>query len=168
MKISAIVASSENGGIGKKGKIPWNLKDDLAYFKSVTMGHTLIMGRKTYQSIGMALPGRRMIIVTRQPEFIAEGCLIVNTLREAFALAKSRGEEEVFIAGGSEIYYQTFDLVEKVYMTRVHAVVEADSYFPEVGEPDWILVSEERHSADEEHQYAFTFEVWERRRTSEE
>lgn len=168
MKISVIVASSENGGIGRKGKIPWRLKDDLANFKRVTMGHTLIMGRKTYQSIGMALPGRRMIVVTRQPEFTAEGCLIVNTLREAFALAKSRGEEEVFIAGGSEIYYQTIDLVEKVYLTRIHAIVAADSYFPEVCEPDWVLVSEERHSSDEEHQYAFTFEVWERQGTSEE
>ena len=168
MKISAIVASSENGGIGNQGKIPWILKDDLAYFKSVTMGHTLIMGRKTYQTIGFPLPGRRTIVVTRQPDFTAEGCHVVNTLREAFALAEDSKAEEVFIAGGSEIYYQTIDLVEKVYLTRVHAIVDADSYFPEICEPEWGLVAEKRHSADDEHQYAFTFEVWERGKVESE
>ena len=100
--------------------------------------------------------------MTRQKEYLAEGCHVVNTLREAFALAEKSKEEEVFIAGGSEIYYQTIDMVEKVYLTRVHAIVDADSYFPEVCEPEWQLVSEKRHPIDDDHVYAFSFEVWER------
>ena len=164
MKKTIIVASSENGGIGKDGAIPWKLKDDLAFFKETTMGHTLIMGRKTFDSIGFPLPGRRSIVVTRRADFLAEGCHVVNSLREAFALAEEKGEEEVFVAGGGEIYQQTIDLVEKIYLTRVHAIIEADSFFPEIGEPEWVLISEKRHSSDDKHRYAFTFEEWERKK----
>jgi dihydrofolate reductase len=167
MKISMIVACSENGGIGMSGKMPWELPDDLAYFKSLTMDHTLLMGRKTYESIGKPLLGRRMIVVTRQAEYQAEGCHVVNTLREAFSLAEKSAEGELFIAGGSEIYFQTIDKAEKIYLTRVHAVVEADSFFPTFNEMDWELISEDRHSSDEDHKYAFTYEVWDRKKIEE-
>ncbi len=130
MIVSLIVAMEQSGGIGKQGQIPWRLPDDLKLFKQITMGHHLVVGRVTYESIGRALPGRHMLVVTRQPDYPAPGCVVVHSLEEALAVARHAGEEEVFIGGGAQIYQQALPLALRLYLTRVHAKVASDAFFP--------------------------------------
>ena len=157
MIISLIVAMDENGGIGKQNRLPWRLSSDLRRFKALTMGHHLIMGRKTYDSIGRSLPGRSMIVITRNPEFEAVDGFIVNSLNEGIALAREQGEEEVFIIGGGEIFSQALPFADRIYLTRVHTFGTADTYFPELNPLDWTIASRERHEADLKDEYATTF-----------
>lgn len=164
MIISLIAALDRHRGIGKDNQLPWRLSADLKRFRELTMGHHLIVGRKTYESIGKPLPGRTMIIVTRQPDFQAEGSLVVDSVAAALALAESRGESEVFVIGGAEIYAQTLAQADRLYLTLVEAEVAADTFFPAFDENDWQEVERSSHLADEKNQYAFTFVTLNRNR----
>ena len=143
MIVSLIVAMDERGGIGLRNRVPWHLPTDLKRFKALTMGHHLIVGRKTYESIGRALPGRTMIIVTRSKDYRAEACWVVSSLPEALRLAEERGETEAFIGGGGSIYAQALPVADRIYLTRVHVVVEADVVFPVWEEDGWRVVRRE-------------------------
>ena len=165
MIVSLIVAMDERRGIGVNNQLPWRLSADLKRFKALTMGHYLIMGRKTFASIGRPLPGRQMIIVTRDTNYTADGCLIVHSVDEAIALARTRGESEVFIIGGAEIYRQALGKVERVYLTRVDAEVQADTFFPAFEESAWNAQEISHHEADEKNQYQFTFKTLVRKTT---
>jgi dihydrofolate reductase len=162
MILSIIVAVSENGGIGLAGRIPWRNSTDLQLFKQTTMGHHLIVGRKTYESIGRPLPGRSMVVVTRQEDYQAPGTTIVHSLQEALDFARGEGEGEIFIGGGAEIYAQAFPRADRMYISRVHAVVEADTYFPAFDEREWVLKESTDYPISEKDEHAFTWEVWER------
>ena len=160
--ISIVVAMSENRVIGRDNQLPWRLPADLRHFKKVTMGHPVIMGRKTHESMGRQLKGRTNIIVTRQEGYEAEGCIVVPSLTDALEKAKEK-DEQVFIIGGAEIFKQIMPLVGKIFLTVVHAVVEGDVYFPELNPEEWEEVERERHETDEWHAYPFSFVRLERR-----
>ncbi len=159
MLISIIVAMGRNRAIGYKNTLPWRLSADMQHFKQLTMGHHIIMGRKTYESIGRPLPGRTSIIITRQPDFQAADCLVVHSLDEAIALAASRGEQEAFIIGGAEIYAQALPLAARLYLTLVDAAPEADAFFPAFDEARWQRTEEKFVAADEKNQYAASFSL---------
>ena len=161
MKISIIVAASANGVIGAGGELPWHLPDDFRYFKQVTMGKPIVMGRRTWESIGKPLPGRRNIVITRQPGFEAEGAAVVDSPQAAVAAAEGAGE--LMIIGGGEIYRRFLPRADTVYMTLVRANVEGDTHFPPLDEREWVLESRERHDADERHAFDFEFQVYRRR-----
>lgn len=163
MIISLIVAMDEKRGIGKAGKLPWRLSSDLRRFRELTMGHHMIVGRKTFESIGKPLPGRQMIVVTRDASFKADGCLVAGSVQSALAAAQERGETEAFVIGGAEIYTQTLDVADRVYLTQVHAEVDADTFFPEIDPDAWIEKERSLHPADEKSQYAFTFRLLEKK-----
>lgn len=162
MRISLIAAVADNGVIGEGGDIPWRLPDDWRRFKRTTMGHHLVMGRKTWESIGQPLPGRTTIVVSRGEPELPKEVDLAGSLEEALTLARERGEDEVFVAGGAEIYHRALAEADRILLTRVHATPDGDTRFPDWDESDWRLVSEERHAADERHAVAFTFECWER------
>ena len=155
MTITIVVAVSENNGIGKGNQLPWHLPNDLKLFKKVTMGGTMIMGRKTFESIGKPLPGRETIVITTQPDFKADGCTIAYSLQDS--IDKSSNRSEVFIVGGGELFKQALPLTHTLYLTRVHHHIDADVFFPEVNLNGWNVESEEPHQVDEKHKYAYTF-----------
>jgi dihydrofolate reductase len=157
MILSIIAALGRNRAIGYQNTLPWRLPADLQRFKRLTLGHHLLMGRKTYESIGRPLPGRTSIIITRQPEFLAPDCLIVHSLAEAIALAQTRGEQEAFVIGGAEIYAQALPQADRLYLTLVDAAPTADAFFPEFDEPEWEKLEAEEFCADEKNPYAMTF-----------
>ena len=158
--ISIIVAASTNNVIGVQGELPWRLSDDLKRFKAVTMGKPIVMGRKTWESIGRALPGRQNIVITRQPDFVAEGCDVVSSVDSAIAAAGDA--DEIMVIGGSQIYDMALPQAGRLYLTRVHAEVEGDTFFPAVDESEWQLVSNELHAADERNEFDFSLRVYER------
>ncbi|MEO8146082.1 MAG: dihydrofolate reductase [Bacteroidia bacterium] len=155
MNITIVVAVSENNGIGKNNQLPWHLPNDLKFFKKVTMGGTMIMGRKTFESIGKPLPGRETIMVTTQPDYKADGCIIASSLQDA--IDKSTNRSEVFIVGGGELFKQVLPLTHTLYLTKVHHHIDADVFFPVINMSEWNVESEEPHHADERHKYAYTF-----------
>lgn len=159
--LSAIYAISENDVIGKDNDIPWRLSSDLKQFKKITMGHSIIMGRKTYESIGKALPGRKNIVLTRQPDFHAPGCIVVHDLHEALEI--TNGEKEVFLIGGATLYQEAFEkkLVAKIYLTIVHAEIDGDVYFHLPSPDSFKIISESHHPADNRNEYPFTFRMLE-------
>ena len=157
MIISLIAAVDEDGGIGLDNQIPWHLPADLTRFKELTMGHHLVVGRKTFQSIGSALVGRQMIILTRNPEFMAPDSYTSASLNEALAMAENAGENEVFIIGGAEIYQEALPLADRLYLTRVHTRVEVDVYFPVIVDEEWDLVGEEYHPGDNLNPFPHTY-----------
>jgi dihydrofolate reductase len=159
MTTSIVVAISENHVIGKDNKLLWYLPTDLKHFKDITTGHTVIMGRKTYESVGKPLPKRRNIIITRQDITIA-GCDVVNSIEDALKL--TAGEDEVFIVGGAEIYKQAMHLTDRIYLTIVHKEFEGDSFFPEINLNEWKEVSREDHQPDEKNSLPFSFITYER------
>ena len=163
MIISLIVAMDEKRGIGKAGKLPWRLSSDLKRFRELTMGHHLIVGRKTFESIGKPLPGRQMIVVTRNTGFKPEGCIVAGSVQEALDIALERGETEVFVIGGAQIYSQTFQIADRVYLTQVHAKVDADTFFPELNYEAWTPTQSAFQPADDKNQYSFTFNLLERK-----
>lgn len=163
MIISIIVAASENNVIGINNQLPWNLPNDLKYFKNTTWGLPVIMGRKTFDSVGKPLKGRQNIIITRQKDYAPEGVEVVSSIDAAIEAAKAYDVNEIFITGGTEIFIQSFPKVDRIYLTRVHATVNGDAFFPEISENEWKLVKADRHEVDEKHVYAYTFEVWERK-----
>lgn len=162
MIISLIVAAAENDVIGRQNDLPWRLSADLRRFKELTMGHAIVMGRKTYESIGRPLPGRRMIVVTRQPGYTAEGVEVARNMQAAVDLAVQQGETELFIIGGAEIFAHFLPIADRVYWTRVHAVVEGDVRFPAFDRNDWRLVESVRHEADAKNEHSYSFELYER------
>ncbi len=157
MILSLIVAMDEAGAIGFKGKLPWRLSADLQRFRQLTMGHHLIAGRKTYESIGRPLPGREMIVITRDPEFRASGCTIAYSVEEALKVAALADESEVFIIGGAELYRQTLPRADRLYLTEVQARVEADTFFPPFDRQAWQETACLFVEADDRNQYASTF-----------
>jgi dihydrofolate reductase len=161
MQLSIIVAVAENGVIGRDGGLPWHLGDDLRRFKRLTMGHTLIMGRRTWESIGRPLPGRRIVVVTRQAGYQAEGVETAGSIDAALESARRAGDEEAFVVGGAEIYAQTLPLATRLYLTRVRAIVDGDALFPDVDWGSWRGVSREHHDADAKNDFAYSFEVYE-------
>jgi dihydrofolate reductase len=160
--ISLIAAMDEERGIGVEGRLPWHLPADLKRFKSLTMGHHLIMGRKTFESIGRPLPGRTTIIVTRNPTFQPEGCLVAHSFDTAVEFARLDLEDEVFIIGGEDIFVQAIELADRIYLTQVHTSLPADVYFPEYSAEDWLETDSEYHPADENNHYPFTYKILQR------
>ncbi len=160
MKISLIVAMAENRVIGQDGDLPWHLPADLKRFKRLTVGHTLLMGRKTFESIGRPLPKRRSIVLSRNPDYQAPGAEVTTSLPRALELAA--GDDEVFVIGGARVFEEALGAADRLHLTRVHAEVEGDVKLPEFDRGEWRLISEERHEADDRHAFPFTFEVYER------
>ena len=153
--VSAIVATDERGGIGLGGGLPWHLPNDLKRFKALTMGKPIVMGRRTFGSIGRALPGRRNIVVSRRPDLVIDGCSVVPSF--AAALAAAADAAEVCVIGGAEIYQLALPVTGLVHLTKVHATVDADTFFPVLDAADWEEVAREDHPADERHAYAYSF-----------
>ena len=164
MQVSIIVAVSENGVIGRGGELPWQLSNDLRRFKQITMGHAVIMGRRTWESIGRPLPGRRMIVASRQPDFRAAApeVQVASSLDEALQMAASADEDEAFIIGGAELYRAALPLANQLYITRVHANIDGDAYFPILCWSDWRLVTANDWAADDKNDYDHTLQVYER------
>ena len=162
MKLSIIAAMSLNRVIGRENRLPWRLPSDWARFKKLTMGHCLVMGRKTFESIGRPLPGRTTVVLTRQRDYAPPGVQVAQSLEEALAMATG---DEVFITGGSEIYRQTLPRAERLYLTLIKATLEGDTYFPEFAEADWPLVSQQDHPADAKNPYPYSFLVYERKKS---
>lgn len=160
--ISFLVAMDQNRVIGKDNKLPWHLPADLKYFKELTMGHPIIMGRKTYESIGKPLPGRENIVITRKKDYIAEGCTIIHSIAEIKELKEKRNDE-LFVIGGAEIFEQTFSIADRLYITTIEETFEGDTYFPDFNEADWVIVSEEKGVQDERNVYEHYFFVYERK-----
>lgn len=158
-----VVAVAENGVIGGDNQLLWHLPLDLKHFKQLTQGHPIIMGRRTFESIGRPLPNRTNIVVTRQTEWQAEGCETAYAVLQALELARTY-DEEVFVIGGGEIYRQALPAADVVYLTEVHHSFEGDVTFPELNPADWREESRERHEPDEKHAYPFSFVTLRRRR----
>ena len=167
MIISLIVAASTNNVIGKANGMVWNLPNDTKYFKNTTWGMPVIMGRKTYESMSSEpLPGRFNYVITRDPHWNAHNpkVCVLGSLEEAIRQAAETDSKEAFVAGGGQIYAEALPLADKIYLTRVHAIVEGDAYFPVFDESQWDLVSNMDHPADEKHAYAYSFQVWQRKK----
>ncbi len=164
MTVSLIVAVSSNGVIGRDGGLPWYLPADLKHFKRTTMGHHLIIGRRTWDEVGKPLPGRTMVVVTRSKKFAPDGAQVVRSVEQALEVAVK--DEEAFIGGGAQIYRIALarDLVDRIYLTRILAEVEGDTIFPEIDLDEWELVSEEHHDADEKNEFPYSFLIYERER----
>lgn len=166
MKIAMIVAMAENRVIGRNNKLPWYLPKDLQYFKQVTMGKPILMGRKTYESIGRPLPGRTNIVMTRDPDWTADGVRTVHSLDEAVNLAASiaeiDGQEELMIIGGDQIYQSALPKVDRIYLTEVHAEVEGDAWFPDFDRGAWAEVGREDCPAEGPNPYDYSFVVLDR------
>ena len=157
MLISIIVAKAENQVIGQGNQLPWHLPKDLQHFKRITMGHHMIMGRKTFESIGKPLPGRKLIIVTRDPNYQAAECTVVPDIPIALETAEQAGETEVFIAGGAAIYQAMLALADKIYLTEVKAQPEGNTFFPVINNSEWEEIARVCHHADAQHLYAYDF-----------
>lgn len=163
MKLSAIVATDLNGTIGKANEIPWYLPADLKFFKRTTIGAPVIMGRKTYESIGRPLPKRTNIVLTRDPFYVGNGIVVVHSLEEALMLDVCREAEDVFIIGGGEIYRQSMPLVERVFLTIVDTEIEdGEAFFPSLDQEEWEETWNEEHKADEKNELDYRFSKWER------
>lgn len=159
-RLSIIVAMAKNRVIGAKGAIPWRLPNELQLFKRVTMDHHIIMGRKTWESIGRLLPGRTTVIVTRQENHTVPGAIIANSLNDAIARCPSN--DEVFVVGGGELYREALPLADRLYLTEVDASPPGDTRMPEINMTDWRMVSTELHVADEKHAHDYVFSVYDR------
>ncbi|REJ85183.1 MAG: dihydrofolate reductase [Bacteroidetes bacterium] len=158
--VSVIVALSENNVVGVRNQLPWKLSADLKRVKALTMGHHILMGRKTFESIGKALPGRTNVVITRNEEYRAEGCVMCKSLKEAINHASS--DTELFIFGGGEIFQEAIPLADKIYMTRVHTTIQGDTYFPELNPEEWTVTESESFSADEKNEFDYSFITMER------
>jgi dihydrofolate reductase len=155
MNLTLIAAMGENRVIGKDNDLIWHMPNDLKHFKQLTSGHHIIMGRKTYESVGKPLPKRTNIIVTRDNNYKAEGCIVVNRIEDAIEIAS--GDEQPFITGGAEIYKLALPFAHTIELTLIHGTFEGDTFFPEFDEKNWKLESKEAHSADERNPFAYTF-----------
>ena len=163
MITSIIVAASENNVIGKDNRLPWHLPADLKYFKNTTWAMPIIMGRRTFESIGKPLPGRHNVVITRNKDYKAEGTTVVSNLGDAVKAAESNDVNELFIIGGAELFNSTIDQAQRIYLTRVHVKIDGDVFFPELDMENWKLVSEKHMDADEKNEFALSFQVWEKK-----
>lgn len=162
MIVSSIVAMTENRVIGKDNEIPWYLPADLAYFKKTTLGHVVIMGRNSFISIGRPLPKRTNIIITRDPFYVTSCCPVAHSIEEALKIAYNEGEKEAFIIGGGQIFSQSVDLWDRLYLTEVHTVLDGDVFFPEIDFSKWTLSSSTVRAKDEKNEFDCTFKVYDR------
>lgn len=161
MTISLVVAAATNNVIGKDNQLLWKLPNDMRFFKNVTWGMPVIMGRKTFESLAEPLKGRKNIVLSRQAAE-AEGAVVVKSLDDALFLARQMDVKEVMVVGGGEIYIQAMEKARRIYLTRVEAEPEGDTYFPPIDPKKWRLVRQEDHEADEKHAYNYSFQVWDR------
>lgn len=157
MQTSIIVARATNDVIGRDNQLPWHLPKDLQHFKRLTMGHHVIMGRKTFESLGKPLSGRQLVIVTRNTHYHVPGCTVTHSLEEAHEVAQEVGETELFIAGGATIYQASLAWVDKIYMTEVRAIIKGDTRFPPLHKATWQETKRVHHEADADHSYAYDF-----------
>lgn len=165
MIISLIAALAKNRVIGKNNDLPWRLPDDMKYFMETTKGHCVIMGRKNYDSLPhkfRPLANRTNIVVTRQQNFEAAGCIVVHSMEDALKTAQQHNEKEVFVMGGAEIYKQALPVANRLYLTEIDGEIDGDTFFPSVNYNDYTEISRINHGADEKHRYAFDFVVYER------
>lgn len=162
MRLSAIVAISNNNVIGKDNELPWYLPADLQYFKRITINHPVIMGRKSFEAIGQPLPKRTNIVLTKDPYYLASNILVAHSIEEALALAYDTDTEEVFIIGGAIIYEHYLPMLDRLYITEIHADFDGDTFFPEWDRNQWKLISEEHHSSDKKNEFDYSFKVYER------
>ena len=161
MLITQIVAASNNNVIGKDYNLLWSLPNDMKWFKNKTWALPVVMGRKTFKSLGnKPMNGRINVVITRQPDFKADGITVVNTIEAAIEFCKQQSYSEVMIIGGGEIYKQSLPYCNKIFLTRVDAMVEGDTYYPELDTNQWQLAFENKHSVDEKHAYAYNFQTW--------
>jgi len=161
--ISLIVAASTNNVIGKNNQLLWNLPNDMKFFKNTTWGMPIVMGRKTYESMDKPLPGRINVVITRQEGWSAEGTVVAKSLDDAIKKAAETNCKEIFIIGGGEIFKLAIELADRIYLTRVHANLDGDAFFPEVDENKWQLISNQDFAADEKHKFAYSFQTWEKK-----
>ena len=161
MRLSIVVAMDENRLIGKGNGLPWHLPADLAFFKKITTGNSILMGRKTYDSIGKTLPNRRNIVITRNPEISITGCEVVDSIEKALSITQD--EEEVMVIGGANLFEQFLPDVGRLYITHIKGEFKGDTYFPHYDENDWIEVSRESHQPDEKNKYAYQFSIMDRK-----
>lgn len=161
MRLSIIAALSSNNVIGRDNDLPWHQSADLKRLKALTMGHHMIMGRKTYESVGRPLPGRRFVIITRDGGYAVDGALVVHSLEEGIHAAA--GDEEPFIAGGAQIFEQSLHIADRMYLTRIHAEIEGDTFFPDFDDvAEWQLIDAEHFDADEKNDYPYSFLTYDR------
>ena len=158
--ISLVVAASTNNAIGKDNQLLWHLPNDLKFFKNTTWGMVVVMGRKTFEAVNKPLPGRINIVITRQAGWSAEGVVTATDLNDALKKAAETNCKEIFVIGGGEIYKQSMAICNKIYITRVHATLDGDTFFPVIDESNWALASNEDFEADAKHAYGYSFQVW--------
>lgn len=158
--LTLIAAAGEHNELGKNNDLVWHLPDDFKRFKKITSGHHIIMGRKTFDSFPQPLPNRTHVVITRKENYKKPGIIVVHSMERAIELTKD--DPQPFVIGGGEIYKMAMDAADKIELTRVHGKFEADTFFPEIDESHWKVVSEEYHEKDERHQYAFTYLTYER------
>jgi len=158
--ISAVVAVSKNGVIGKENDLPWKLPADLKHFKDITTGNAIIMGRKTYESIGRPLPNRINIVITRNKDYQAKGCIVVSSLEDAVKAAKGK---EALIIGGGQIFKMAMHLIDRIYFTLVDAEIDGDVYFPQIDDNLWEKTSEDEHQKDKNNEYNYKFITYEKK-----
>lgn len=164
MTISLVVAAAENNAIGKNNELLWRLPNDMKFFKNITWAMPVIMGRKTFESLGKPLNGRTNIVITRNAGWQAEGAVVVKDIDAALKAAADTDSKETYIIGGGQVYKETIAIANKIYITRVHASFsDADTFFPEIDKSKWQLTSNQDFSADDKHAYAYSFQVWERK-----
>jgi dihydrofolate reductase len=161
MMVCMVVAIAQNYAIGKDNELLWHLPKDLKHFKTITSGGTIIMGRKTFDSIGKPLPNRRNIVITRNTDLTIKGAEVVNSVEGALKIAE--GDDVVYIVGGGEIYKMAMDVTDRIYLTTVHHDFEGDAYFPEIDYNIWKETASEHHQSDEKHQFSFTFSTLDRK-----
>lgn len=158
--LSLVVAASTNNAIGKNNQLLWHLPQDLKFFKNTTWGMVVVMGRKTFESVNKPLPGRINIVITSRPGWKADGVWVAKSLEDAIVQAKTTNCKEIFIIGGGEIYKQAMPIADKIYMTRVFAEIDGDTFFPTIDESAWTLKENTDFKADEKHAYDFSFQTW--------
>ena len=161
MNVTLIVAVADSGVIGRDNALPWHLPEDLRRFKRLTLGKPIVMGRKTFESIGRALPGRQNIVLTREPNYQREGVVVVHDMDAALRAAGDAAE--VMVIGGADLFRLFLPRAARIHLTRVHGNIAGDVMWPALDAREWVVVERERHEADEKHAYAMTFEVWEKR-----
>jgi dihydrofolate reductase len=160
-RISIISAMASNRAIGIRNTLPWQLPEDLKHFKALTMGHHIVMGRKTYDSIGKPLPGRDTVIVTRNADYAVPGCLAVNSLDAA--LTVSHGDAEVFFVGGAELYRQALSIAHRIYLTEIQRVFDGDAFFPEFDKSQWIETARDKHRTEGPNGFEYHFVIYDRK-----
>lgn len=162
MILTAIAAMAENYTIGVENHLPWHLPADMKHFKEITSGHPVIMGRKTYASIGRPLPNRTNIVITRDEAFKAPGCIVTNTIGDAISIAEQHTDDEAFVIGGAEIYQQMWTKIQRLYLTIIHHEFDGDAYFPTLMPGEWKEITRERHAVDVDNPFEYSFLTMER------